>query len=178
MDATYYPNSTYPDTYLIPLGTVRAVAGMAVGCMMYLFMEENAEQFTTPSKRPLISILEIVTCVLMLYGVFFNHHNHYDFIYVILLPVFLLCIYSQNTFWAGFFNRVGRTLSGLCGKQFTLAVFCFQIFAIRIYRLVIGDAFSGNLGVSIVIYAVILTIISLVFTKLSELFNKRFLKKA
>ena len=97
MDATYYPNSTYPDTYLIPLGTVRAVAGMAVGCMMYLFMEENPEQFTSPAKRPFISLLEIVTCVLMLYGVFFNHHNHYDFIYVIRLPVFLLCNF-QNIF--------------------------------------------------------------------------------
>ena len=69
-------------------------------------------------------------------------------------------------------------LSGLCGKQYTLAVFCFQIFAIRIYRLVIGDTFSENLGISIVVYAVILTIISFVFTKLSELFNKRFLKKS
>ena len=177
MDATYYPNSTYPDTYLIPLGTVRAIAGMAVGCMMYLFMEENAEQIRNPEKCFLFSSLEIITCVVMLYGVFFNHHNHNDFIYVILLPIFLLCIYSQNTFWAGFFNRVGQVLSGLFGKQYTLAVFCFQIFAIRIYQLVIGDTLSGNLGISIIVYAVILTIISFVFTKLSQRFNKRFLKK-
>ena len=69
-------------------------------------------------------------------------------------------------------------LSGLFGKQYTLAVFCFQIFAIRIYQLVVGDAFSDNLGIAIVIYVVILTIISFVFTKLSEHFNKRFLKRA
>ena len=178
MDATYYPNPTYPNTYLIPLGTVRAIAGIAVGCMMYLFMKENAEQFSNPAKRPLLSVLEVITCLLILYGVFFNHHNHYDFIYVILLPIFLLCIYSQNTFWADFFNRAGQMLSGLFGKQYTLAVFCFQIFAIRIYQLVVGDAFSENLGIAIVVYALILTIISIVFTKLSERFNKRFLKRS
>ena len=178
MDATYYPNSIYPNTYLIPLGTVRAIAGMAVGCMMYLFMKEKAEQFSNPAKRPLFSTLEVVTCLLILYGVFFNHHNHYDFIYVILLPIFLLCIYSQNTVWAGFFNRAGQMLSGLFGKQYTLAVFCFQIFAIRIYRLIFGDAFSENLGIAILIYALILTIISIVFTKLSALFNKKYLKRA
>ena len=178
MDATYYPNSTYPNTYLIPLGTVRAIAGMAVGCMMYLFMKEKAEQFSNPAKRPLFSTLEVVTCLLILYGVFFNHHNHYDFIYVIMLPIFLLCIYSQNTFWANFFNRAGQMLSGLFGKQYTLAVFCFQIFAIRIYRLIFGDAFSDNLGIAILIYALILTIISIFFTKLSELFNKKYLQRA
>ena len=178
MDATYYPNSTYPNTYLITLGTVRAIAGMAVGCMMYLFTEENAEQISNPSKRPLISALEIVTCMIILYGFLFNHHNHYDFIYVILLPIFLLCIYSQNTFWAGFFNRAGQMLTGLFGKQYTLAVFCFQILAIRIYQLIIGDALSRNLGIAIVVYTVMLTIISIVFTKLSDCFNKRFLKKA
>ena len=63
MDATYYPNPTYPNTYLIPLGTVRAIAGMAVGCMMYLFMEENVEQISSPAKRPLLSMLEVVTCL-------------------------------------------------------------------------------------------------------------------
>ena len=176
MDATYYPNFAYPATYVVPLGTVRALAGMAVGCMMHLFVESHGEMLADRKNMPLLTVTEVVTGVIILYGFLFNHHNHSDFIYVILLPIFLVCVCSRNTLWGPLTNRAGQVLDAVFGRQYTLAVFCLQIFAIRVYQMIFGKAFEGRLGIAVLVYAVILTVISVVFTRLADVFNKKFIR--
>jgi hypothetical protein len=135
MDATYYPNFAYPATYVVPLGSVRALAGMAVGCMMHLFVESHGEMLAARKNMPLLTLTEVVTGVIILYGFLFNHHNHSDFIYVILLPIFLVCVCSKNTLWGPLTNRAGQVLEAVFGRQYTLAVFCLQIFADRLVKM-------------------------------------------
>lgn len=175
MDATYFPNITYPTPHLIPLGTVRAIGGLSLGCMLFQFSAAFSDKLKDRKYRLFFSCAEVASYLIMLYGVFFNHHNHFDFYYLILLPVALVSALSQNTYWGSFFNRIGQFLVSLFGKQYTLAVFCFQIFAIRIYTLLFGA--SLHLGAAILVYSVILTVISILFTKLSDRFNARFLRR-
>ena len=95
---------------------------------------------------------------------------------MILLPIFLVCVCSKKYAVGALTNRAGQVLDAVFGRQYTLAVFCLQIFAIRVYQMIFGKAFEGRLGIAVLVYAVILTVISVVFTRLAEAFNKKFIR--
>ncbi|MDO4973338.1 MAG: acyltransferase family protein [Eubacteriales bacterium] len=176
MDAIYAPNFLNPQRYLIPLGTIRALGGLSLGCLVWLFYERCREGLQNKKYRMALSAAEILAAVLTLYGALFRHHTAYDFYYLLFLPVILVCALSQNTLWGGLTDRVGKALSAALGKQFTLAVFCLHIPVIQLGGPLLRRLAGGSETGAALLFVLLLTAVSFAFTKASESF-KRFVDK-
>lgn len=168
MDAIYSPSFLNPQRYLIPLGTIRALGGLSLGCLVWLFYDRFRDRLENEQYRLALSAAEILSAVLMLYGALFRHHTVYDFYYLLFLPVILVCALSQNTLWGGLTDRLGRVLSAAFGKQFTLAVFCLHIPVIHIGGPLIRRLAGGSEAGAALLFALVLTAVSYAFTKASE----------
>ena len=178
MDAIYSPNFINPTRYLIPLGTIRALGGLGLGCLVWMAYERWGTVLQKPGLRAALSAAELFAVGIVLINALFRHHTAYDFYTLLFLPVLFVCALSQNTWWGGVSHRLGKGLSACMGKQFTLALYCLHMPVIRLEECLMERFPEVSPVGKTLLFIVLVTAISFLFAKASERLSSRRRKPA
>lgn len=161
------------DVSVIPLGLIRAAAGMSLGTIVhYIYTRLKEDGFFEKSGRKLtLSLLELAALGLFLVCMVLKPHSPHDFKCLICFPIIFICAYSGCTLWGKPFDALGNGLTKVFGKQYTLTVYCFSIVLRHFMVLFLGE----NLGflAATLIYLACLIAISWIITRLSQILSKK-----
>lgn len=164
--------------YIIPLGLLRAFAGISLGIILNLFIKSLSERYV--DKNYLKDVVFYYICLIVSLAVvgicmFKYPHSTYDFICLLAFPVLIISsqvlgVISQR----GVLNRIGKSLCWLFGKQMTLAMYCFSIIIYRIIEKILPLS-STSMYVNTLIYITVLFVIAGIISRVSSKFNSKLL---
>lgn len=156
--------------YVIPLGLVRAMAGLSIGIMLNIITKSLLRQLKSFSQKDVIIYfsLFLLSQLFTAIGIFIKPHSTNDFICLIAFSVLIvstqiLCVISPT----GIINRLGRFLCSLFGKQMTLAMYCFSIIIFRLWDALLGLS-DANMYESTLIYLILLFLFSGIISRMND----------
>ena len=154
--------------FAIPLGLIRAVAGMCVGTLIYEVSEniKHNQYIITLRSKVYLSVIELVAVAIVLVGLVMEPHTKWDFYAIIGFFVLILFANLHGTLWSNVTDSIGRCLI-LFGKQYTLAVYAFSLVVDKILCNFLDVNKFGKIK-SAIIYVCVLATISIFISWISD----------
>jgi len=162
--------------FSVPSGTIRGLAGMSLGCLLYYADAFIKAIDASRCKTSVLSLLFVFTSIISALCFFFKAHSSYDFFILFCAPAILLCAFSGETVFNNFFDRTGNTINALLGKQFSFGLVCYTAFSIVSSALLIPYHKLSS-GAALAVFLLYLSIISFAGAKLADSFNKKYINK-
>lgn len=156
---------------IIPLGVIRAFAGMSLGALLYMISKKirNLLCLKDIRIRTLWSFIEVFSFALVLIGLVVEPHTKWDFHSLIGFSGLILCADLQCALWSGLAQKVGSGITVL-GKQYTLVVYAYSsIIDTLLCRWV--DVKEMGMIESAILYIVVLAVISVLISWVSDYFS-------
>lgn len=160
----------------LPLGVFRAVGGMSLGCATYVLYEKLMCVPATRKMTLILSAVDLAALGLLFIGITVKSYTSYDFYALFYFPVIIVCAASKRTLWSPVTDRIGQFLNRTLGKHFTLGILCYSAFVIVASPLVINYK-SMSVGAETAVFLLVLSAVSYVGSKASDLFERRVLSE-
>ena len=161
--------------FFIPLPVVRGTASISLGIITGWTAErlKDSKLWAEKKYRVLNSVLDGIIIILFIYFALPKAYTYYDYYCLLLIPVIMIYAANGNTLWSEVSNRIGNGLTGIFGKQFTLAFYCFSgSICVLLGRIV--SLGSMNPWKAFGFFLLIHTAVSFLLSKLNDVLTARF----
>lgn len=150
---------------IIPLGLIRAFAGMSLGVITYEITSIRFLKRTLSNK--VMVIIELVLFGQLMSLMCLQHHSINDFLALLCIPPIIAIAYKRSTILSKFGDLIGCRLIQIFGKQFTLSVYAFSTIVYTIMGKFVDFVTIGPY-LSLTIFLPILLLISWIVSKFAD----------
>lgn len=158
-------DSVGQEGFILPLGLIRALAGMSLGVIV--------SQLSIEIKGWKNDVLQMFSFGALFTLVYFQHHTRFDFLALILVPILILTMQNPNTKINSITDKIGRMLSKRLGRQFTLSMYIYSTLIYAFMGIIIDFVSIGRF-LSAIIYLPTLFVFSFIMNKFSIMFTPKF----